>query len=339
MIPQMALVMGDPAGIGPELMAGLLARADDLADAGVVAIGDRRVLAKGERALGITLELETCRGQGNLRPAEPGRPLFYDMGNIDPEELPPGTASALGGKSALENFALALDMARDGRVDAITFVPFNKKALRLGGNPFDDEMSFAADRLGHQGAVAEFNVVDKLWNARVTSHVALRDVADLITEERLLEHLDLAVRALKEAGFDRPRIAVAALNPHAGDGGSFGREEIDVIEPAVHKARRLAEAQGFVVEGPFPSDTVFVRARDGHFDAVLTMFHDQGQIAIKLLGFDRGITVLYGFTVPITTPAHGTAYDIAGRGIARLEPTRLAFNMAKQMAKSRAGRS
>lgn len=176
MIPQMALVMGDPAGIGPELMAGLLARADDLADAGVVAIGDRRVLAKGERALGITLELETCRGQGNLRPAEPGRPLFYDMGNIDPEELPPGTASALGGKSALENFALALDMARDGRVDAITFVPFNKEALRLGGNPFDDEMSFAADRLGHQGAVAEFNVVDKLWNARVTSHVDRKSV-------------------------------------------------------------------------------------------------------------------------------------------------------------------
>lgn len=335
MTPRIALVMGDPAGIGPELMAGVLNLPESCADAGVLAIGDRRVLAKGEAALGISLDIETRPRDAAPPEPEPGRPIFYDMGNLDPAELPAATASAIGGRSALENFGLALELAREGQMDAITFVPFNKEALRLGGNPFDDEMSFAADRLGHSGTVAEFNVVDNLWNARVTSHVPLRDVADLITEERLLEHLDLAVRALKEAGFERPRIAVAALNPHAGDGGSFGREEIDVIEPTVRKAQALAQTQGFVVEGPYPSDTVFVRARDGHFDAVLTMFHDQGQIAIKLLGFDRGITVLSGFAVPITTPAHGTAYDIAGKGIARLEPTRLAFNMAKQMAASR----
>jgi 4-hydroxythreonine-4-phosphate dehydrogenase len=129
-----------------------------------------------------------------------------------------------------------------------------------------------------------------------------------------------------------PRIAVAALNPHAGDGGAFGREDIDIIAPAVAKARET----GIHADGPFPSDTVFLRARDGHYDAVLTMYHDQGQIAIKLLGFDKGVTVLAGLLVPITTPAHGTAFDIAGQGIANPEPTRRAFAVACRMAESAA---
>ena len=135
---------------------------------------------------------------------------------------------------------------------------------------------------------------------------------------------------MRRAGFERPRIAVAGLNPHAGDGGTFGREEIDVIGPAVEGARSL----GIEADGPFPSDTVFLRAKSGAFDAVLTMYHDQGQIAMKMMGFDRGVTLLGGFPFPICTPAHGTAYDIAGQGIANIGATRAAILLAAEMASS-----
>ena len=133
---------------------------------------------------------------------------------------------------------------------------------------------------------------------------------------------------MRRAGFAEPRIAVAGLNPHAGDGGNFGREEIDVIEPAVMAGR----AEGIAAEGPFPADTVFLRAKNGAFDAVLTMYHDQGQIAMKLMGFDRGVTILGGFPFPICTPAHGTAYDIAGQGVASVGASRAALLLAAEMA-------
>jgi 4-hydroxythreonine-4-phosphate dehydrogenase len=182
--------------------------------------------------------------------------------------------------------------------------------------------------LGFKGVATEFNVLEKLWNARVTSHIPLSKVSSSLSQENILEALQLTYDALRAAGFNPPRIGVAALNPHAGDGGNFGREEIDVIEPAVKKA----QAKGLPAEGPFPADTVFVRATKGQFDAVLTMFHDQGQIAMKLMGFDRGVTVLGGFPFPICTPAHGTAYDIAGKGVANIGATRAALLLAAEMA-------
>jgi 4-hydroxythreonine-4-phosphate dehydrogenase len=151
----------------------------------------------------------------------------------------------------------------------------------------------------------------------------------LLSVEAILGALELTSRALRAAGYASPRIAVAGLNPHAGDGGNFGREEIDIIAPAVAAAR----TKGTPCDGPFPADTVFVRARRGDYDAVLTMYHDQGQIAMKLMGFDRGVTLLGGFPFPICTPAHGTAYDIAGKGVANLGATRAAVLLAAQMAK------
>ncbi len=172
-------------------------------------------------------------------------------------------------------------------------------------------------------------MLDRLWNARVTSHVPLRAVADLLSPERIVARLQLTDATMRAAGVASPRIAVAALNPHAGEGGAFGTEDDAVIAPAVAEAK----ARGLDVQGPFPSDTVFLRARDGQFDAVLTMYHDQGQIAIKLLGFESGVTLLGGLRVPITTPAHGTAYDIAGAGKANLAPLSnavfLAFSLAE----------
>jgi 4-hydroxythreonine-4-phosphate dehydrogenase len=171
-------------------------------------------------------------------------------------------------------------------------------------------------------------VLDRLWNARVTSHIALRDVASRLSVERIHRALNLTNQCMRRAGFAQPAIAVAGLTPHAGDGGNFGREEIDVIAPAVAAGRR----EGIAAEGPFPADTVFLRAKNGAFDAVLTMYHDQGQIAMKLMGFDRGVTLLGGFPFPIITPAHGTAYDIAGRGIASIGASRAALLLAAEMA-------
>jgi 4-hydroxythreonine-4-phosphate dehydrogenase len=217
----------------------------------------------------------------------------------------------------------------EGAAQAVCFTPFNKQAMRLADPSYEDEIGFTAGVLGFKGFASEFNILEGLWNARVTSHIPLAAVASSLSVERIVEALSLTAAALAAAGFAPPRIAVAALNPHAGDGGNFGREEIDIIAPALEAAK----ARGIAAEGPYPADTVFVRARAGQFDAVLTMYHDQGQIAMKLMGFDRGVTLLGGFPFPICTPAHGTAYDIAGKGTANLGATRAAFLLAAQMAK------
>ncbi len=328
--PRLALVLGDPAGVGPELMARLLARPETLAQADLLIVGDRRILARGEKAAGVTLDVETVRDRAQARPAA-DRLVMLDTADMDPALVPVGEVSEKGGRSAIGNYRIALDLAKAGVVDGVTFVPFNKQAIRYSVPGYEDELKFAAEHIGYEGAYAEFNVMEGLWNARVTSHVPIREVADLITEERILERLELTLRSLAEAGIEKPRVAVAALNPHAGDGGAFGREDIDVIEPAVRRAQK----KGLAVEGPFPSDTVFLRAKRGDFDAVLTMYHDQGQIAFKLLGFDTGVTVLGGLPMPITTPAHGTAYDIAGKGVANLVPTIRAFEIACKMAEAR----
>jgi 4-hydroxythreonine-4-phosphate dehydrogenase len=253
---------------------------------------------------------------------------MVDLNNLSPSDITLAKASLAGGRFATENFRRALLFAKGGAADAVFFTPFNKQAMRLAYPGYDDEIRFVRDVLQSEGPASEFNVLPELWNARVTSHIPLSAVAAAITPEAILRSLALTDAAMRAAGFKRPRIAVAALNPHAGDGGNFGREEIDVMEPAVQEAA----ARGFAVEGPFPSDTVFLRARNGDFDAVLTMYHDQGQIAMKLMGFDKGVTLIGGFPFPICTPAHGTAYDIAGRGVANPGASREALLLAIRMA-------
>ena len=240
-------------------------------------------------------------------------------------------ASKAGGASALANYRHALRMAADGKANAVCFTPFNKQAMRLAHPPYEDEIGFTSGVLGFKGAATEFNILEGLWNARVTSHIPLAKVSSALSIDSIVAALELTATALRAAGFQPPRIGVAALNPHAGDGGNFGREEIDIIEPAVKKAK----AKGLPADGPYPADTVFVRAKAGQFDAVLTMFHDQGQIAMKLLGFDRGVTLLGGYPFPICTPAHGTAYDIAGKGIANVGAARAALLLAARMAHRR----
>jgi len=325
--PVVAIAMGDPAGISPELTAKLMADAEIHAAARLIVIGDRRVLAEGVRIAGVRADATVLTPEvGELAPT--ARPLFIDLGHLDPKAVTLGEASAAGGRFALLNFRTALGLAAGGGADAVVFTPFNKYAMRQALPSYDDEIAVITAAIGATANGREFNILDRLWNARITSHVPLKDVAPLITKDAVLSGIVLTDACMKRAGFTRPRIAVAGLNPHAGDGGNFGREEIDIIAPAV----AAAQTRGIICDGPFPSDTVFLRAKRGDFDAVQTMYHDQGQTAMKLMGFERGVTFLGGYPFPICTPAHGTAYDIAGKGIANPGAGRQAVLIAAGMA-------
>jgi len=322
--PLIAFVMGDPAGIGAEIGARVLADEASRPGMDVLLVGDRRLQEEGAATAGVQLDLIDAL---DTRAASRGIPVV-EATPCDRAAAPLGTSSAEGGRFASAHFALGLKLAAAGLVDAVCFTPFNKHAMRLAHPDYVDETGFICRTLGIDVEGAEFNVLDGLWNARVTSHIPLSQVAGAITRERVAGGLERTRRYMEAAGVAAPRIAVAGLNPHAGDGGNFGREEIDMIGPAVADA----QAAGVRCEGPFPPDTVFVQARRGRFDAVLTMYHDQGQIAMKLIGFDDGVTLIGGYPFPITTPAHGSAYDIAGQGVASANATRRALTLAADLA-------
>jgi 4-hydroxythreonine-4-phosphate dehydrogenase len=329
--PRIGLLLGDAAGIGPEIAAKLLASEALEPAVATILIGEPRILRRGAAAAGVELELPMIERTDD---ALLGAAALLPGPSIDPEAVPVGGVSALAGKAALDGFRMALGLAAAGELDAICFAPCNKQAMHQGGLELEDELRFFVQVLDFKGYVGEINATDQLATTRVTSHVPLSAVAGLITEESVLQAIRLARNTLRAAGKPHPKIAVAGLNPHAGDGGIFGREEIDVIAPAIARA----QAEQIAATGPYPSDTVFVRARDGAFDAVVTMYHDQGQIAMKLMGFERGITIHAGLPIPITTPAHGTAFDIAGRGIARADGLAEAYRTACRMALARGPR-
>lgn len=324
---QIALVMGDPTGVGTELMAALLARQDVSQRAAVIAIGDRRVLAEGERISGVRLNLPVYNDPLEAR-YSPGSPAFIDLRHLDPRSIPQREASKQGGAFSMRNFAAALDLAKDGHVDGIVFLPFNKLALKMAGSGYLDEAYWAASYLGHKGPCSIYGRFDNLWSARVTSHVSLAQVPALITRERVLLSITEAARVVNTAGTRNPRIAVAALNPHGGDGGVLGTEEIEIIAPAISDAQR----QGVNVAGPFPSDTIWHAALRGEYDVVLCMYHDQSQIAAKLIAFERGVGVMLGLPVPICSTGHGTAYDIAGKGTAKSSSSVQAFEVCLALA-------
>lgn len=329
--PVIVLAIGDPAGIGVELAARMTADDEVRAAADLLVVGDARVLAMGARQAGIDLAAPAVRPDAPRLASGVGVAVL-DLGHLDPEGLAVGQAAAAGGRFALANFRAALKLAQAGLADGAAFTPFNKQAMRLARPDFVDEIGFVTRELGAASEGSEFNVLEEVWNARVTSHMPLSEVARHITREAVLERILLTERCLGAAGKARPRIGVAALNPHAGDGGNFGHEDDEVIAPAVAEAR----ARQIAATGPVPSDTVFVRALKGEFDAVLTMYHDQGQIAMKLIGFDRGVTLIGGYPFPITTPAHGTAYDIAGKGVTNPNATRQALLLNARMARRQA---
>lgn len=325
MLKRVAMAIGDAGGIGPELAARVLA--DAKANAGdLIVFGDRRLLDLGARHAGVDLDLPTIAPSGLADLPATGS-VVVDLANLDPKDAPVGTSSAAGGRAALENFAAALLTADAGAADCVFFTPFNKHAMRLARPSYVDEIGFIDATISASESGREFNVLDEVWNARVTSHVPLKDVADLLSEERIYQSIRLTAQVMEGAGYVRPRIGVAAFNPHAGDGRNFGDEDDDVILPAVLRAQE----EQLAVTGPVPADTVFVRATRGEFDAVLTMFHDQGQIAMKLIGFDRGVTLIANYPFPIVTPAHGSAYDIAGLGRADTGATFNAIGLGRKL--------
>jgi len=328
--PRLAVLLGDPNGIGPEIAVKLLARAETLAQADVVVFADPSMLAAGERIAGKRVEMLRCT-PGAIATG-PGRPTLAAMDLIDAHAITPGQATPAGGRAALLALAAAAEAASRGDVDGIVFAPLNKHAMRLAGLAQEDELRYLQEKLGVTGFVSEFNITGPLWTSRVTSHIPLRDVADAITGAGVGAAVRIADRYLRAAGVARPRIAVAGLNPHAGDGGSIGSEEIDVIAPAIAEVC----AEGIDARGPLSPDTLFLAARRGDFDAVVSMYHDQGQIAMKLLGFDNGVTLHGGLPVPVTTCASGTAFDIVGRNVANVEGLVQAFSLAARLA-ARAG--
>ncbi|HET7263810.1 MAG TPA: 4-hydroxythreonine-4-phosphate dehydrogenase PdxA [bacterium] len=331
-LPAVALTLGDPAGIGPEIVAKLAARGDLMRQARVVVVGDRWVWDDGQQIAGRRTELHEVASIGEARAwQEPGVPCLLPIETVRREEVVRTTATPAGGASVLRALGVCLDAARAGHIDALCFAPLNKLAMKQAGLRHPDELHFFAEYLGVRDYVCEINVLEGLWTTRVTSHVPLKDVAASLSGERLKQAARLLYRSLRAAGVERPRIAVAGLNPHAGEGGTCGREEIDVIAPAV----REAAAEGIPMDGPFSADTIFLRARAGLYDGVLTMYHDQGQIALKLMGFDRGVTVQGGLPLPVTTPAHGTAFDIAGQNRANVEALSRAFTIACRMGAAR----
>lgn len=239
-----------------------------------------------------------------------------------------GVLSAEAGAHSLDALRDAARLLRAGEIDAFCYGPLNKQALKLAGMKHEDEMRFLIAETGFSGPAGEINIGPDFWTSRVTSHVPIADVSRLLSVESIVTAAELLRNALAASGTGAPKIAVAALNPHAGDGGNFGTEEITIIAPAIGQAR----AQGIDATGPHPADTVFVAARKGLFDGIVTMYHDQGQIAMKLIGFDRGVTLHGGLPWPVTTPAHGTAFDIAGRGMASVTAFRQAFRIGARMA-------
>jgi 4-hydroxythreonine-4-phosphate dehydrogenase len=338
-LPVVALTLGDPAGIGPELIAKLLARPDATSRANLVLIGDPWLWEVGQRVAGATVELEPVASLAAVRGrASTARAAFVAVDTIDATQVTVGRADAAGGRSTLTVLDQCLDAALAGDIDAICFAPLNKYAMKLGGLKHDDELHHFAAVLGATGYFCEFNTLGELWTARISSHIPLKDAAGYLSIERIEQASELIYRSLLANGVAAPKVAIAAFNPHGGDGGSCGREEVDIIEPAVRKLQSRDWPTDAPFHGPFPADTIFLKAQAGDYHAIVTMYHDQGQIAIKLLGFSRGVTVQGGLSVPITTPAHGTAYDIAGRGRADVGAIWQALQIACRMGAARLAR-
>ncbi len=304
MTPRIGVIPGDPSGIGPELVARLLA--DDCCDqAQILLIGDRHVFEMGQRQAGYDHAMTAVDATAQDWTAHAPIAL-HEMETIAAEDIVIGQSTEASGRSTLRVLDQALAFVQEGVIDAIVFAPFNKASMHMAGIGHSDELHYIAEKLGVTNYISELNTLDDMWTSRVTSHIALRDVADAITPERIQEATRLIDRTLRQAGHARPRIAVAALNPHAGDGGNFGREEIDVIEPAV---RHMAGGQ-MAVTGPLPSDTVFLKVTKGEIDGGLNK-PIAGAIRARALRVD-----VAGAGGRFIEPAYGRPCRVQGRIIA-----------------------
>ncbi len=302
--------MGDPAGIGPELIVKLLAWGETYEICRPLVVGDPSVMREAAGIVGADLTFEPISSLGEARFAQPRVDVLRPEG-VRIDHIPWGRVDPAMGRAAALCLRKAFELAMAGEVHGVVSAPLNKEAFHLAGYDYMDELAYLADFTGSTDAFI-LGVVDSLWTVAVTEHVPFRAIADLITRDRVLRYIGQMHEALVRLGIDHPRIAVAALNVHAGEGGLFGREEIDEIGPAIEEAR----GRGIDARGPFPADTLFLTAMDQGYDGVVCLYHDQANIARKLLARRSGATLFMGLPVVCGTTAHGTAFDIAGRGIA-----------------------
>ncbi len=329
--PLLAITLGDPAGIGPEVTLKALQHDQVYMSARPFVVGDARILARAAAWVGgapLRLEVVETPAAGSYTP---GTLTVLDLHNADPAAIAPGKVSADAGKAAVEYVFTACDLAMAGAVDAVVTAPLNKEAMHLGGFQYPGHTELLTERTNAQ-KVSMLLVGPTLRVVHVSTHVALQEAIRRVTRARVREVIDIAYQSCRALGIDRPRIAVAGLNPHASESGLFGNEEAEHIAPAIADAR----AAGLDVSDPMPPDTVFLRATKGEYDIVVAMYHDQGHIPMKLLAFDSGVNVSMGLPIIRTSVDHGTAFDIAGTGKARADSMLAAIDVAVQMAHARA---
>ena len=320
-----AVLLGDPSGIGPELISKLLSE-EITNQANIVVIGEKNILESGNKISGKAHNLEFVEKFDQID-FNTGKKYFLDISKGKNHNYKIAECSKESGESVLEALNLALDLAKENKIHAINFGPFNKTSMKLGGNKFSDELHLMAERLNVKKFFSEFNVVDNFWTARVTSHMPIAEVPSHIKKENIIKPIKLINDAMILNGVKKPRVAVQALNPHA----EFGTEEKNEIIPAIEEAKKL----GINADGPLPCDTSFITAfKNKNHDCIVGMYHDALQSGLNAFGVDRGVTVQGGLPIPITTPAHGTAFDIAGKNQANLEPTLQSFKIAITMAQN-----
>lgn len=335
-LPTIAITMGDPAGVGSEVIAGALADPAVHAACRPLVVGDRRVMAAAVQVMGT--------GAALVRPGEAAGTKtipVLDLANADPAVVRPGHVSAAAGAAAWAYIRKAVEMALAGEVQAVATAPIHKEAVKLAGIPLPGHTEMFAHLTGTRSYTMML-VDGRLRVAHVSTHVPLRQACDLVTRQRVLEVICLLDEALQALGIPAPRIAVAGLNPHCGEGGLFGDEEQREITPAVVDARAL----GIRAEGPVSPDTVFAKALGGTYDGVVAMYHDQGHIPMKAQGFRfdadgrlvglSGVNVTLGLPIIRTSVEHGTAFDQVGQGTANPESMKQAILMAAALCRRRA---
>ena len=321
-----ALLLGDPSGIGPELVTRLLSE-EITNKANIIVIGEKNIFENGTKISGKKINLKFVENFNEIN-FQDGDKFFLDISKGKNHDYKLSECSKESGESVLSALNLALNLAKENKIQAINFGPFNKTSLKLGGNKYSDELHLMAEKLEVKNFFCEFNVIDNFWTARVTSHIPIKEVSNHVKKENILKPIKLINEAMKLNGIKTPRVAVQALNPHA----EFGTEEKEEIIPAIKEAKKI----GIDADGPLPCDTSFITAyKNKNHDCIVGMYHDALQSGLKAFGFDKGVTVQGGLPVPITTPAHGTAFDIAGKNKANLEPTLNSFKIALTMAENK----
>jgi 4-hydroxythreonine-4-phosphate dehydrogenase len=327
-LPIVALTLGDPAGTGPELILKALAQPGVRALARLLVVGDAATLDRAQAFVGTTLRLNAVASPEAARFA-PDAVDVLDLHNVDLARLQLGQASPMAGHAAYEYVKTAAELALAGRVGGIVTSAINKAALNAAGHHFDGHTGLLAEICRAPGATMML-VADKLRVSHVSTHVSLRQAIDRVRPERILKVLQLTHDAVRRLGVAQPKLAVAGLNPHAGEGGLFGDEEEQYIRPALEQARAL----GLDVSGPWPGDTIFYRAAQGEFDGTVAMYHDQGHVAAKMLGIWRGVNVTLGLPIIRTSVEHGT--DFANAGTGRSDPRSLieALKLAATLARA-----